>query len=1715
MQYLIRFLICLLLFQVSFSQNEWKKLETKNDEQSLLQWEQLKQNGKIPIPNEIKNNEVPQINFSQKSNSFNTLLIPLDNSFTTAGFPTTQRSDDGSTNIITLPFTFDFYGISYTTVYVNNNGNISFGTPFTTYSSVSFPINDYPMVAPFWADVDTRNLSSGLVYYKLEQHRFTVIWNEVGYYNKKVDKKNTFEVIVTDGLDTTIGIGNNVALSFGDMQWTTGDASGGSGGFGGTPATVGINKGDGTNYALIGRFNHAGTDYDGPSGNNDGISYLDFQTFTFYVGQASNNIAPIAQGLPSGNIYKINSDSTLSDTISFLSPETNQTTHTTVDYGDLTNFNFTSTDGNVSKIIFSYSPNVLDIGTYPLILTAIDNGLPPETTMVSLAIKIASSKGNITGNNFNDANGNGIKDANESGLQNWKIFLSQNEITIDSTLTDVSGNYYFTLLEPGNYTISQEIQNGWRQTFPSSTHLVTVVAGVTTQNINFGNVQSSSISGLNFFDANGNGIKDANENGLQNWEIFLSQNEITIDSILTDANGNYIFSNLILGNYVVSEEHQLGWRQTFPISQTYSLTISSGENITNIDFGNTNLGSISGSVFNDINGNGIKDVNEISISNQEIVLSGSINNSTFTDANGNYIFENISPATYYISQNLSQEWLQTLPQNSNYTIQLGNGEISINNNFGNFKYGKITGFKFNDLNVNGVRDLSDVVISNWKIYLSGAKVDSTLTDASGNYTFPNLIYGTYTIREEQVSGWIQKTANPSNVNVVSGTSADGKIFGNFQPFSVSGNVYEDLNGNGTKDEGEPSLSNWKVKLSGTKQDSTLTDASGNYIFQNLGVGVYSVKQIVQTGFVQTHNNPPSYSSVPGTSITNVNFGNFKKVEFSGNVFNDHNGNGIKDIEDVSLSSWEITLSGTMNKKDTTDELGNYKFTEIIHGTYNISETVKNGWIQTSPSYFNIKPTSRINIWNLDFANFELGSISGKLFNDKNGNSIFDVDELPISNSVVTLGASTHVETTTDTNGDYKFSNLIHQNYVVNQIVAQNWIQTFPENSYSVEIFSGDKIQNKNFGNFELGKIIGTVWNDKNGNSIRDEFDNGIENWKVYLLNSNSEVIDSVLTSSTGDYEIDGIVTGTYTIKEKIQSHWRQTFPENLTHSISIESGTIISNINFGNVKLSSISGIKFNDINVNSIFDEDEFGIENWKIFISQNEITIDSTFTDVNGNYVFENLDLGTYTISMEAKDEWIQTFPENSFYEITIDFGKDSSNNNFGSYHLSTIIVHKFLDVNNDLATSEDRINIVWPISIYRNDTLLMFSGDTSLVLYNLPPATYKIVQRDSMYWTQLGIIVNENENIDSTNRFIEVTIDNGTILNVNFVDKYVPDYVKYRSFALSTSFAEKPVKLKLKKGSPPPLATIANVRDTIAKSLGGLIVGIAQPKTSPYAKTVGWIKWKTGADVSKFYTSIDTGKSYPLDSIRFSGKKTKPFLKENKPAKKTYVNPLAQSMGIFRLNLEATSRGVVQSDPVGYDYRDLIFLQQGNLFNGMSLKEIGDRVDSMMTFWQNYTTEIGISVPTYDTINSILVRLNSAFSTSIDTTDITDLTYQFLTLKSEIAVTDIPFLIRNRDLKLQTFSFVRNESFPQEFSLSQNFPNPFNPNTTISFSLVDNEFVSLKIYDILGREIKTLINNEEMESGFYEIDFDANNLNSGIYFYKLTTNNFSEMKKMVLVK
>jgi Secretion system C-terminal sorting domain len=107
-----------------------------------------------------------------------------------------------------------------------------------------------------------------------------------------------------------------------------------------------------------------------------------------------------------------------------------------------------------------------------------------------------------------------------------------------------------------------------------------------------------------------------------------------------------------------------------------------------------------------------------------------------------------------------------------------------------------------------------------------------------------------------------------------------------------------------------------------------------------------------------------------------------------------------------------------------------------------------------------------------------------------------------------------------------------------------------------------------------------------------------------------------------------------------------------------------------------------------------------------------------------------------------------------------------------------------------------------------------------------------------------------------------------------------------------------------------------------------------------------------------------------------------------------------------------------------------------------------------------------------------------------------------------------VTSEDLVLAIEDVLALGTVPEDFQLYQNYPNPFNPTTKISYSISESDFVSLKIHDLLGREIYSLI-NEHQAANTYNINFNAPQLSSGIYFYRLTAGRFTETKKLILMK
>ena len=244
------------------------------------------------------------------------------------------------------------------------------------------------MVAPFWGDVDTRNQSGGQIHYKLSATNLIVTWDNVGYYSQQVDKLNEFQVVISDGVDPITGLGQNVCFNYGDMQWTTGSASSGVNGFGGTPATVDVNKGNNVDFYQLGRFNQNNSAYDGPGGNPDGINYLDQQCYCSQVSSAVS-IAPIANNFHTDTI-QIGCGETYDLDFSFIPPEVNQTVTSTVNVNGTCGTSFSSTSGSISNVSFSLTGQPCNEGVNAITFTATDNGTPVETTTVTLYVQVGT-----------------------------------------------------------------------------------------------------------------------------------------------------------------------------------------------------------------------------------------------------------------------------------------------------------------------------------------------------------------------------------------------------------------------------------------------------------------------------------------------------------------------------------------------------------------------------------------------------------------------------------------------------------------------------------------------------------------------------------------------------------------------------------------------------------------------------------------------------------------------------------------------------------------------------------------------------------------------------------------------------------------------------------------------------------------------------------------------------------------------------------------------------------------------------------------------------------------------------------------------------------------------------------------------------------------------------------------------------------------------------
>ena len=400
----------------------------------------------------------------------------------------------------------------------------------------------------------------------------------------------------------------------------------------------------------------------------------------------------------------------------------------------------------------------------------------------------------------------------------------------------------------------------------------------------------------------------------------------------------------------------------------------------------------------------------------------------------------------------------------------------------------------------------------------------------------------------------------------------------------------DLNANGFQDQGEVGLSGWHMKVTDstgsvvcegdtmTDNPSTPQDESGTFLCTAIDTLAhptpYTVQETVQQGFVNTTPNPQTIT--PFSTPFLVSFGNVRTAEIDGMKWNDLNGDGIKQQNELGVAGVDICVSSnqeefatlTGNQCVRTDNNGNYVLGNLRPGSYRLFEIVPQGKVQTFPqgNYF-VTLQGGQTLTGKDFGNAQAAEIHGMKWFDLNGNGIKDNGEVGSPGIEIdlfkltfpdTIG-SLFLTTSTDSNGDYSFTNLPPGDFRVaeNQFGAS---QTFPTNGqpYFMILRPGDVKLGIDFGNTVIppGAIAGMKWNDLNGDGIEQQNEPGVPGIIVCI----SSASRCTTTDTVGHYQFDNVPTGTYIVSES------RTGSVNTTpwsQQVTVASGVTSDNVNFG------------------------------------------------------------------------------------------------------------------------------------------------------------------------------------------------------------------------------------------------------------------------------------------------------------------------------------------------------------------------------------------------------------------------------------------------------------------------------------------------------------------------------------------------------------------------
>jgi serine-aspartate repeat-containing protein C/D/E len=609
-------------------------------------------------------------------------------------------------------------------------------------------------------------------------------------------------------------------------------------------------------------------------------------------------------------------------------------------------------------------------------------------------------------------------------------------------------------------------------------------------------------------DTNQNAVQDAGEPPLAGWTVYIdADKDGALDhgetSAVTDANGQALFANLPTGKTDVREILPSGWTASPGLSDLLRVNVNNNQT-TQALFLNTNgpvVGSASGTVWNDVNGDGIRDPEDTGIPGWTVFIDQNTNRildvgepSTTTDVNGVYTFANLTPGTYKIRDITPAGWNPALNADGQNTVTVTAGHNSVSD-FGNFNVasrGDIKGTVWNDVNADGVRAAGDPGLGGWTVYLDlnsngspDAGEPTTLTDAAGAYTFPAVVVGNYRVGVVLQDGWNLSSGHPAIVTATVAAENPGRAdFAVFTPTlgTISGKAWNDANADGILNAGEPGLDGWTVFIDQNSdgvvnagEPSAVTDANGDYTLTGVPVGSSVVREIPAVGWSPT---------APGTGmqlvvvenasvVTNINFGNKQRTDgaISGIVYFDANHNSTRDAGERGLAGVTVYLDAndngvldpseqsTVSSADlfytpSIDETGAYSFTHLPVSTYHVREVL--------PAVLSGTPAAATeqtfdlavgeNKLGVNFADvFRANEIHGMIFDDVNQNHVRDPGEAGIGGVSVYLDLNrdniyetSEPRTITAADGTYSFvTDLKPGSYVIRELHQSGREHSYP------------------------------------------------------------------------------------------------------------------------------------------------------------------------------------------------------------------------------------------------------------------------------------------------------------------------------------------------------------------------------------------------------------------------------------------------------------------------------------------------------------------------------------------------------------------------------------------------------------------------------------------------------------------------------------------------